>query len=173
MTIPPNQTVQQRPSSSDGNEWQDIRELLVFSSSAGLKSVGSSGSSDPGSPNSAGGVREKKSSGGSGILPRFLHNSSFRGDKSSSNQLRPPGSAAKTSPVQIQLHLLPGCNPDDKNVLQKPRRHSLERYTFKVLTRFMCFLKSRSNYLATMTLYGKLLYRMISRLQLVHGRDLT
>lgn len=132
LTVPANRTPQ-RPSSSDNNEWQDIRELLVFTTSAGLKA---GGSSDPGSPNSVvGGVREKKSGsaggGGGGILPRFLHNSSFRGDKSSSNQLRPPGSAVKTSPVQIQLQLLPGIGgqttTEEKNVHQKQRRHSLER----------------------------------------------
>lgn len=127
LTVPANRTPQ-RPSSSDSSEWQDIRELLVFTSSAGLKP---GGSSDPGSPNSVGGVREKKSSsagGGGGILPRFLHNSSFRGDKSSSSQLRPPGSAVKTSPVQIQLQLLPGSRTtEEKNAHQKQRRHSLER----------------------------------------------
>lgn len=150
VTLSPSHS-QQRPSNptgssiSDTNEWQqDIRDLLTLTSITGSKPIGS-GSSDPGSPSSiAAGVRDKKpstgsigssgSAGNSHRLPRFL-NSSVKGEKTSGGQLRLAGNVVKTSPVQIQLHLLASNNNADSGngnsnnntAHQRPRRHSLER----------------------------------------------
>ena len=120
-----------RPSYSEPpNEWQDIRDMLGFSSQTGSKPPGS-GSSDPGSQST--GAKDK-----SPRLPKLFNSGgSVKGEKSSnSHQLRPPGMSKTPSPVvQIQVHLLPGNTNETAAAAvnnihqqQRPRRHSLERF---------------------------------------------
>lgn len=114
--------------STDPGEWQDIRDLLGLATGSKPGALGS-GSSDPGSPGSSGGAKDK-----SPRLSKFLNSGgSVKGEKTSNSQLRPPGSnptlVKTTSPVQIQLHLLSATNDSTtNNIHQRPRRHSLERY---------------------------------------------